>query len=346
MKHMLAVVKESAAPGAKLKQVPVPDAGCDDLLIKVRATSICGTDLHIYDWDNWAQSVIRPPLTFGHEFTGEIVECGSNVDSFRVGDVVAVESHVPCGTCPQCTHGRRHICDALKIIGIHRDGCFAEYVSIPAVCAWKIPASMPRETGSIMEPLGNAVHAVSAAGVRGRRIVVFGCGPTGLFTIATARACDAAQIVAVDVNPGRLELSKRVGAHEVLQPGADTADRAHAIVGAGGADVVFEMSGNPKAMQDALRTVRKGGTYVAFGISPQPVEIDLSNLVILRGITILGVVGRRMFETWEDMQRLLDSGKLDPTPVITHRMPLKDFDRAIATLRSRDEPCGKIVLLP
>lgn len=347
MSRMTAVVKESPAPGVRVTQVDVPTPGPDDLLLRVRATSICGTDLHLYDWDDWAKSAIRPPLVIGHEFGAEVVEAGRNVSGFREGDLVAVESHIPCGDCVQCRTGMRHICDRVKILGIDRPGCFAEYVAMPALCAWKVPPGTSPEIASIMEPMGNAVHAVDAARVAGRSVAVFGCGPTGLFAAAVCRAEDAARIAAVDVNAKRRELARESGAHETFDGASpNVIERVSKFCGPAGADVVFEMSGNPAAIRNGLKACRKGGTFVAFGLASKPVEIDLSNDVILRGITLLGIVGRRMFETWEKMQRLLDSRKLDPSPILTHRFPLKDFDRAVATLRSPSEKCGKIVLTP
>ncbi len=213
---MKALMKKAAEPGAVLADVDVPTIGDDDVLLKVRATSICGTDRHIFEWNSWAQSVIKPPLVFGHEFTGEVVEKGKNVSGLKEGDTVAVESHVPCQTCPQCSNGTMHICDHLQIFGVDRPGCFAEYVSVPAVCAWKVPNSMSPEIASIMEPMGNAVHAVSAGEVEGQTVVVMGCGPTGLFATAVAKAEEAAKVIAVDINPKRLDMAGNVGADELL----------------------------------------------------------------------------------------------------------------------------------
>jgi threonine 3-dehydrogenase len=337
-------MKKSAAPGATLESVAMPSVGPEDVLLNVRATSICGTDLHIYNWDSWAQSSIRPPLVFGHEFTGEVVETGKDVKNVRPGDVVSVESHVPCRKCHQCTHNQMHICDRVQILGVDRAGCFAEYVSIPSICAWKNSKSMPREIASIMEPMGNAVHAVSAAQVSGKTVVVFGCGPIGLFAIAVARAHDASRILAVDINPKRLEMARSVGAH-ALYDGADAAlvDRLWKETGYG-VDVTLEMSGSPKAVVSGLRSLKSGGTFVAFGIPSTPLELDLANDVILKGRTILGIVGRRMFETWEEMQRLLDSGKLNPAPIVTHQFPLTEFEKAFSLIAAGET--GKVVLIP
>jgi len=345
--QMKAVVKEKAAPGLRLTDVDIPSVGPDDVLVRVLATSICGTDLHIFKWDAWAQSQMKPPVVVGHEFAGEIVETGARVTRLKKGDRVAVESHVPCDNCPQCKNGRRHICDNLKIIGVHRDGSFAHFISVPEVCAWKHPSGLAPEIATLMEPMGNAVHAVSEAGVKDRAVAVFGCGPAGLFAINCAKALDAAAIFAVDVNANRLALAKKMGASETFD-GADP-DLASTLAKRGGGhglDVAFEMSGHVTAVTNAFKSLKKGGVFVAFGIPPRPIELDWGNEVILKGRTVLGIVGRLMFETWEQMQALLDSGKLDPRPAITHRHRLDEFQQAFAILQEQDSKAAKIVLTP
>jgi len=284
---------------------------------------------------------------FGHEFHGEIVEVGRDVKSVHVGDLVSVESHVPCGKCHQCTHDMMHICDALQIIGVHRAGCFAQYVSVPAICAWKNSAGMPAEVASLMEPMGNSVHVVTEAQVEGKSVGVFGCAPAALCAAGCAHAKGAASIAAVDINRHRLELAKAMGADELVD-GADP-DLVGRLVkwsGGYGLDVALEMSGSQKAVVNALRSLKKGGTFVAFGIPSRPIELDLANDVILKGRRIVGIVGRRMFADWVEMQRLLDSGKLDPRPVITHKFKLAEFEKAIATIGQDGVKCGKVVLFP
>lgn len=347
MSTMKALVKESPAAGLRMKDVPMPRPGPDDVLIQVQATSICGTDLHIFNWDPWAQSQMKPPVVVGHEFAGEIVETGRNVTKLKAGDRVSVESHVPCGRCYQCTHGMQHICDNLQIIGVHRDGSYAQFAAVPALCAWKQTTPLPPEVGTLMEPMGNAVHAVGAAKPAGKTVAVFGCGPTGLFAVAVARALDAAKVIAIDVNARRLELARSMGAHELLS-GADPGLVETLIRQSGGSglDIAFEMSGNPGAIANAFRSLKKGGTFVAFGIPSRPVEIEWANEVIMKGRTVLGIVGRLMFETWVEMQRLLDSGKLDPRPIITHQFAMKDFEEAFRTIQQKDSKAGKIVLRP
>src|SRR5688572_5857269 len=344
---MKAVLKEKAAPGLRLADVDIPTCGPNDVLVRVLATSICGTDLHILNWDAWAQSQMKPPVVVGHEFAGEIVETGARVERLKKGDRVAVESHVPCDDCPQCKNGRRHICDNLKIIGVHRDGSFAHYISVPEVCAWKHSSGLAPEIATLMEPMGNAVHAVSEAGVKGQTVAVFGCGPAGLFAINCAKALDAATIFAVDVNANRLALAKKMGASETFD-GSDP-DLAATLAKRGGGhglDVSFEMSGHPTAVTNAFKALKKGGTFVAFGIPPKPIELDWGNEVILKGRKVLGIVGRLMFETWEQMQRLLDEGRLDPRPAITHRHKLEDFQKAFDTLQEKESRAAKIVLTP
>jgi len=347
MTMMRAVMKKTAGLGTSMEQVEVPKCGPEDVLIKVRAASICGTDLHIYKWDNWAQGVIKPPLILGHEIAGEVVEVGARADGVAVGDLVSVESHIPCGKCYQCRHDLRHICDNLKIVGVHRPGGFAEFLSIPAVCAWKNPAGSSAEIAALLEPLGNAVYAASEAQVVGQNVAVFGCGPAGLFTVAACKALGAVKVIAVDVNPMHLEMAKPMGADELLD-GADPSlmERLESHRGGAGLDVTIDMSGNHRAIVTAIRSLRKGGTFVAFGIPPGPIELNLANDVILPGRRILGIVGRHMFRTWELMQRLIESGKLNPAPIITHRYKMADFDEAIRVRASTDARVGKVILTP
>ena len=344
---MRAVMKKAAGLGTSIETVERPQAGADDVLLKVKAASICGTDLHIYKWDSWAQSVIKPPLILGHEIAGEVVEVGARVEGLEVGDLVSVESHIPCGKCYQCRHELRHICDNLQIVGVHRAGGFAEYLSIPAVCGWKNPPGMSVDIAALLEPLGNAVYAASEAQVAGQNVAVFGCGPAGLFTVAACKALGAVKVMAVDVNPKHLEMAAPMGADELLD-GADPTlmDRLESHRGGAGLDIAIDMSGNHKAIVTAIRSLRKGGTLVAFGIPPGPIELNLANDVILPGRRILGIVGRHMFRTWELMQRLIESGKLNPAPIITHRYPLSQFDEAIRVRASTDARVGKVILTP
>jgi threonine 3-dehydrogenase len=344
---MRAILKPAAAPGAVLEDVALPPCGPGDLLLRVRATSICGTDVHIWSWNDWARSTVRPPLVLGHEVAGEIVEVGRDVAGFRPGEFVSVESHLPCGTCQQCRDDRMHICDRLQILGVHRQGTFAEFLSVPALCAWKNAPGTPAEVASILEPLGNAVHAASEADVKDKNVVVFGCGPTGLFAVMAARAMGAASVFAVDVNRDRLAMARALGADELFDGSLpELAPTIARQAGGAGADAAFDMSGSPSAITTALRSLRKGGTLIAFGLPKQAVPLDWSNDLILPGRRILGVVGRHMFRTWSTMQRLLDEGRLDPRPVITHRYRLSEFGEAFGALTSGSAAVGKAVLIP
>lgn len=345
MPDMTAVRKISTGPGLKVERVPMPAIGPTEVLLKVKATSICGTDLHIYDGDAWAQSNLKTPVTIGHEFAGEIVEAGRDVKRVKPGDFISVESHIPCGACPQCRRDLMHICDRVKIFGIDRDGSFAEYVSVPEICAWKHGRPMEPELASIMEPLGNAVHVADSAPTAGADLAIFGCGPQGLFAIAAARAAGAKRIFAIELNPLRRELAARMKPDEILADGDPVAallDRT----GGSGVDVVFEMSGAPAAFKAGLRSLRPGGTLIAFGIPSRTIELDLDADIIMKGRRVIGVVGRHMFRTWEKMQAMLDSGKLDPRPVITHRFKLSEIEKGFSTFRSKTEICGKVVLFP
>ncbi|MCI0651411.1 MAG: L-threonine 3-dehydrogenase [Planctomycetes bacterium] len=341
---MPAVIKGERAPGLTLVEKPIPSPAPDELLIKVRATSICGTDLHIYNWDSWAQGAIKPPVTLGHEFCGDVVEVGKDVKSFRNGDYVAAESHIYCGQCFQCRTGNRHICENEVIIGLARDGAFADYVTLPERCAWKTDRALPPHIATLQEPLGNSVHATLAGDVSRKKVVVFGCGPTGLFAVAIARLCGAAMVIAIDVNPFRLELARKMGAQHTLN--AKQTNVVEAVMdltqGRGG-EVVLEMSGSPQAIQDGLRLLSRGGDFRFFGVPSDRVTLDIARDVIFKGAHIRGVVGRRIFETWFDTKALLEAG-LDLNPLVTHRLPLRDFTRAFDLFKEGN--CGKIVLYP
>ncbi len=344
---MRAILKTSAAPGAVIGDIELPRCGPADLLLRVRATSICGTDVHIWNWNDWARTTVRPPLVLGHEVSGEVVEVGRDVTGFKVGDCVSVESHIPCGDCAQCRDDRMHICDRLQILGVHRQGTFAEYLSVPALCAWKNLPGTPPEVASILEPLGNAVHAADEAAVADKKVAVFGCGPTGLFTVMAAKALGAASVFAVDVNRRRLAMARSLGADEVFEGADPDVWRIVARQAGGtGVDAAFDMSGSPSGIVNALRSLRKGGTLIAFGLPKLPVQVDFSNDLILPGRRILGVVGRHMFRTWGTMQRLLNEGKLRPALVVTHRFRLDQFGEAFEAMASESAGVGKAVMVP
>ena len=342
---MKAWVKSRPAPGAELLTVPDPTPAPDELLLKVRRVAICGTDLHIYKWDRWAQEKVHPPIVFGHEFVGEVVGIGSQVKGRRLGDLVAVETHVACGHCRLCRRNLGHVCENVSIVGIDRPGAYAELVAIPAENAWPVPRGMPLEQAAALEPLGNAVHCVLAGEIAGSSVAVTGCGPIGLFSICVARACGAGPILATDVNEYRLELARACGADRTcLVSREDWVAAAREMTGGEGVDVVCEMSGQPTVIVEALRALRNAGRLSLLGLSSQDLSFDFSKLLIFKGITMQGILGRRMFETWHQMTSLLESGRLDISKAITHVMPLDDLEEAMGTLA--DQRAGKIVLVP
>jgi len=339
---MQAIVKEKPAPGLKVATVPKPSAGPGEVLIAVRHAGVCGTDLHIADWNAWAQSRIRPPLVIGHEFAGEIVAVGDGVDELKAGQLVTAEGHIVCGHCLQCRTGNSHICRNTRIIGVDRDGAFAEYVTMPATNVLPLDG-IPTTVGAVMDPMGNAFHTVLSAEIPGSTVFIVGCGPIGCFAVGIARAAGAAKVIASDVNPRRLELARRMGAHVAINAAKDDVVRTVlGETGGEGVDVVCEMSGIPSALHQALAAVRMGGRVQLLGIPKGEVPVDFANEIIFKGVTLYGVIGRKMYETWHQMRRYLTAGLLDPTPVITHRFPLGRIDEALAAIRSGD--AGKIIL--
>jgi threonine 3-dehydrogenase len=342
---MKALRKTRPARGAQLEALPIPAIAPEEVLVRVRAASICGTDLHIYDWDLWSASRIKPPMTFGHEFCGTVEKVGAQVTSVREGEFVSAEMHVNCGHCHQCRVGQPHICQNLKIIGIDRDGCFAEFVNIPARNIWKIDPAIPEPYAAILDPLGNAVHTVLAGEIAGQTVAVTGCGPIGLMAIGVARACGASTIFATEVNPQRLALAKQMGADEALNPReGDVVRRVREATGGTGVDVLLEMSGNPKAIHEGFQMLRAGGRASLLGIPSEPVTFDLVADIIFKGATVQGIYGRRMFETWVQMTALLRSGRLNLDPLISSRMGLESFDKAFS-LQSQGL-AGKVLFYP
>jgi threonine 3-dehydrogenase len=339
---MQAVVKDKRAPGLTVTRVPKPVAGPGEVLIAVRHAGVCGTDLHIADWDPWAQGRIHPPLVIGHEFAGEIVAVGDGVTGLAVGQIVTAEGHIVCGHCLQCRTGNGHICKNTRIIGVDRDGAFAEFIAMPTSNVLPLQG-IPTEIGAIMDPMGNAFHTVLTAEIPGSTVLIVGCGPIGCFAVGIARAAGAARVIASDINPKRLALATRMGAHVTLNPTSDdVVQTVAAETGGEGADVVCEMSGVPQALHQAFRTARMGGRVQLLGIPKGEVPIDFANEIIFKGLTVTGVIGRKMYETWHQMRRFLTAGLLDPRPVITHRFPLTRIDDALAAIRSGD--AGKVIL--
>lgn len=348
MAMMQAVAKTTPGPGMELIHAPIPAPGPHDVLIQVRAASICGTDLHIYHWDAWSQQRIAPPLILGHEFAGVVVKVGEDVrpDQAQVGDHVSAESHITCGTCVQCQLGRRHVCENTRIIGVDRDGAYAEYIAIPVENVWRNPPDMPWAIASLQENFGNSVHTVAAVDVRAKSVLITGCGPAGLMAIPVARAFGAERIIATDLSPYRLALARRLGADLALNPAQDdVVTQIRDLLGRHGVDVLLEMSGAPAALKQGLELLTPGGEAALLGLSPGMIDgFDLSNLVIMRGITVHGIVGRRVWETWHQMRALLSSGRVDLRPIITHEFPLARWEEGLRMMDSGQS--GKIVLYP
>ena len=342
---MQAVVKTHPAPGAEIREVEVPKFGRTDVLVKVKVASICGTDLHIYEWDRWAQRRIRPPLVPGHEFCGEVVAYGDEVTTVKEGDFVSAEMHVACGKCLQCRTGEAHICQNVKIIGVDTNGAFAEYVVIPESNIWKLDPSIPHEYASILDPLGNAVHTVLAGEIAAKTVAITGCGPIGLFSIAVARAVGAAQVFAIEVNEHRRAVARKMKADLALDPSSqDVVKAVMERTGGLGADVVLEMAGHPSAIRTAFDIVRRGGRISLLGLTSKPISLNFSDDIIFKGITVQGINGRRMYQTWYQMTALLKAGKLDLHPVITDRIAMKDFSRAMERLKTGE--ASKILVYP
>jgi len=343
---MNCVVKDKPEEGLTLTTKPIPsDLNSDEVLVKVSYTSVCGTDYHIYKYDEWAQKRLKLPFTAGHEFSGEIVKLGSDVTCVKLGDIVSAETHIICNECEFCLSGNGHICENTKIIGVDTDGCFAEYVKIPAMnCFVNSKDANPLHL-SIQEPLGNAVHTMSHFPIEGKDVVVVGCGPIGLMGVNVSKAYKARKIIAIEVNEYRLNLAKELGADVIINPlKEDVIKRVLEETGGRGADVVGEFSGNKVAIEQAFKYVKAGGGLSLLGIPSKDIDIDLANDVVFKGIQIYGVVGRLIFDTWHQVKELIDNDMLDLDKVITHVMKLSEVKEAMEIMRSGNS--GKIILVP
>jgi threonine 3-dehydrogenase len=342
---MKALRKMQPGRGLVYETAPVPSIGATDVLVRVKAASICGTDLHIYGWDRWSQGRIKPPVTLGHEFCGVVERVGEEVTAVKPGDFVSAEMHVNCGHFRQCRLGQAHICQNLRIIGIDQDGAFAEFVKIPASNIWKLDAAIPEHYGAILDPLGNAVHTVLAGPIAGQTVLVTGCGPIGLMSIAVAKACGSSMVYATETNEQRRAMAKKMGADVVLNPAAeDAVARILSETGGTGVDALLEMSGNPTAIQQGFKALRAGGRASLLGIPTENVPLDLVSDVIFKGATVQGIYGRRMYETWVQMTALLKAGRLNLDPLFGERAPLEKFEHAFSLLQGG--MAGKILLYP
>jgi len=344
MTSMTAVVKAAAGPGAEIDQIAIPEPTGKDVLIEVAASSICGTDVHIFDWNDWARRHIHPPRVFGHEMAGRVVAAGPEVRGLEPGTYVAAETHVVDHTCRQCERGLYHLCENVRVLGVDRDGSFARYVLLPAENCWRNAPGLSPEVAALQEPFGNAVHAALAGPLKDNAVAVFGLGPIGLCAVGIARAEGAAAVYGVEPNPYRRSLAERMGATAVFAPGDSTVQEMRRVNGGVGVDVVLEMSGHPVAIEQGLQALHSGGWISLLGLGDRTVTLDLNDLVVTKGITIYGIFGRRIWETWERTSQYLSTGKVDVSPLITHRYPLGDFQEAMAQMKSGRS--GKVVLLP
>jgi threonine 3-dehydrogenase len=343
---MKALVKSKSERGIWMEDIAVPEVGHNDVLIKINRTAICGTDIHIFKWDDWAQATIPVPLAVGHEFCGEIVDCGVEVKGFEIGDRVSAEGHITCGMCRNCRAGRRHLCMNSVGVGVNRPGAFAEFLSVPAFNVFKLPATISDDMASILDPLGNATHTALSFDLVGEDVLITGAGPIGIMATAIARYAGARHIVVTDINDYRLGLATELGATRAINVSRESIDDTMKELGMEeGFDVGMEMSGNPMAFQDMLRTMHHGGKIALLGIPPEEMSIDwnqvILNQVIFKGLIIKGVYGREMFETWYKMSSMLQSG-LNIDPIITHHFDIGDFQPAFELMESGQS--GKVIL--
>jgi threonine 3-dehydrogenase len=338
---MKAVVKSKAEPGLWLEEVPVPEVEGDDVLIRIVKTSICGTDVHIYNWDAWSQKTIPVPMTIGHEFVGVVDRVGDHVKGFAKGDLVTGEGHITCGHCRNCLAGRRHLCPNTQGVGVNRNGAWAEFLSIPQSNVWHADPSIPLDVLSCFDPLGNAVHTALSFDLVGEDVLITGAGPIGCMAVPVAKKAGARNVVITDVNPYRLDLARKMGATLALDVRTEKlTDAMHKLDMKEGFDIALEMSGNPKAFTDMLPAMIHGGKIALLGIMPGNAAIDW-NMVVFSALTIKGIYGREMYETWYKMTAMIQSG-LDISPVITHRFPYTQFKEGIELMKSGNS--GKIIL--
>lgn len=343
---MKGIVKAKATAGAVYcTDLPIPEIQDNQVLVKVHAAAICGTDMHIYEWTEYAQERLHLPMVFGHEFAGEIVKVGTMVEGFAVGDRVAGETHIPCNTCKQCRTGKQHICKNMRIIGLQEPGAFATYIPVHKDCLWKLAEDIDYETGALLEPMGVAVHGVLSGEIGGKTVLILGCGPIGLFAIAAAKASGAEQIFAVDVFPQKLECALQVGADVAINSKLECVSQAVFDATSGiGADVVIDYTGNQFAIESGFAALKKGGRFTFVGLSNEKISLNINDAIIYKEAQINGVTGRLMYQTWYDCERLLRTGKIDALKIIGGRYPMSAFDDAFAALKNGAS--GKMLLIP
>ncbi len=342
---MKAVVKREPGYGAELVEREIPAVGPEQVLIKVKSTSICGTDYHIYIWNEWARDNINPPQIMGHEVAGEVIEVGERVSKVKTGDFVSSETHIPCGKCYQCQTGNQHICRDMRILGVHTDGVFAEYALLEEVDVWLNDPAIPADYASVQEPLGNAIDTIRAGDVSGKNILITGAGPVGLLAVGVARVFGATKIIVSEPNEYRLDIAREMGADLGFNPIKEDLNQVvEEATGGIGVDFVAEMSGNPTAMNQGLKSITPGGSMALLGLPDEEVSLDFTNDIIFKGIKMIGITGREMFKTWHIAARLIKEKRLNLEPVITHQFPLEDFARGMDLMKSGN--CGKIILNP
>lgn len=341
---MVGLVKELRGPGAILKEVPVPTCGPDEVLVRIKATSLCGTDLHIYNWDKWAEKTVVTPIVFGHEFAGIVEAIGDRVTGVQLGEHVSAEGHVACGTCKACRTGNAHVCPHSKSFGITAPGCFAEFAIVKASNIIRNDPQLPFEMACLQDPLGNAVQAVLSGEIVGKSVAVIGVGPIGLLSIMVAKACGAGTIYAVDVNPYRLQMARRLGADLTINAAETrTSDVLLSLTEGEGIDVILEMSGNPQAIADGFKAAARAGRVSLLGIPTKEVTLDLTEQVIFKGLRVEGITGRKMYQTWYQMKGLIHQKRIDLSQIVTHKFNLTQYQEAFRLMEQGE--CGKIVFI-
>jgi len=342
---MKAIVKEKPGVGALVKDLEIPKPGPREVLIRVKVGAICGSDVHIYEWNPWAQAAVpKLPQILGHEFAGEVVEAGKEVRHLQPGDHVAGETHIPCDNCYFCLAGQRHICQFMKVYGVHSQGVFSEFTTIPAPCAVKIPGEIPFSAAAMMEPCGVAVHGLSMGTVSGNTLVIFGCGPIGLFAVQGAAAWGARKIFAIDVSESRLKMARSFGATQALHAEKDPVEKIVLDETGGiGADMVLEISGNQKAYDQGLKVLRKAGTFVIIGIPSKPIQLEIPTNIMYKEAKLFGITGRLMYQTWNQVLNLMQSGKMDLEKVVSHKLPLEKFEEGFKIAKEAQH--GKVEFL-
>jgi len=344
MIKMKALVKEKPQPGFLLKEVLMDDElSPDEVLVKVKNASICGTDLHIYRWDEWSQKKIKPPQIGGHEFVGEVVKIGSHVSMVKEGDRVVSETHIPCKHCLQCRTGRMHVCKNLEILGVDRDGVFAEYVKVPEIVLWKIDESIPTDFASVMEPFGNAIHTSLITDLTGKNVLITGAGPIGVMAVSVAKHAGAAKVIVSELKDYRINLAKKMGADIIVNPLKENlVEKVLSNTDGNGVDILLEMSGNETAFQNGLKVVTNGGQVSLLGVFTRNLSFDINELFTFKGLTLYGITGRKMFQTWNTATNLLKNKVIDLSPVVTHKYKLEDWEKGFDVMNRGES--GKVIL--